>query len=192
MGCLMSTTTSPTPNVPYSGFFISMTWLKKYKLLAFICAFKRYRRNSVLYKSEKDYIIAKKLGINVKTVHEYLYCARHYNYLTKRKDGTEQFIPLNKIIMQLICNGNSTEYRRFRFVRFFKGSQANTFKQFYEEIRKNIVLVNYKRQKYVQDFFTDLPELLKTRKVHRKALIDRKSTRLNSSHTDISRMPSSA
>ena len=27
---------------------------------------------------------------------------------------------------------------------------------------------------------------------HRKPLIDRKSTRLNSSHTDISRMPSSA
>lgn len=112
------------------------------------------------------------MGINVKTVHDYLYYSRHLNYLVKTNDGHWQFKSLKVIIPNLIQITTYKERNFFRHVNFFTGADYSKelklgnslFKCIYHRIQQNILLTKYKQQKYVNDFLLDAGELLKTDK----------------------------
>lgn len=139
----------PSPEFLLWAFFMEM--IQKYKLLAFITLCKKSRNNSVfLYQNESSVKRSKELGVSFNTFKKFkVICLE--NSLLKEVNGHLIFVKMLDILTFLndgiICEKNLTFNR---FVLFFNYITYDniSYKNIYNQIRKSLVLKNYKQQEY--------------------------------------------
>lgn len=120
------------------------TQLQNIRLLAFICTFKKKRRNSVIYRHEKKYIIARKLGMSAVTVGKYITACKDLGLITEHHNE-QKFVKLSVCIQVLFPNDDFTQLRN---VRFFKNHSYNTAKDFQQAIEFALLRHNVKKQEF--------------------------------------------
>jgi len=119
--------------------------LTSIRLLAFAVAFKRYRRNSIIYRHDKKFQIAKIVGISATTTAKYLNECENLGLIIPHYKE-RKFIKLTQIIKILFPNEN---LRAFVHVRFFRGkSHLKQVNEINEELKIEMAVANFKRQNH--------------------------------------------
>lgn len=118
------------------------TQLHKYKLLAFVCSIKRYRKNSIIYGNEKKYGIYTAVGITASTYSKYLTDSVKLG-LCRHLYGNYYFIGLKRVIEALF-----EDLKEWRYNTFFAQYNHTTFKDFFNEINISILRKNVSQQDY--------------------------------------------
>lgn len=128
-----------------------MEMIQKYKLLAFITLCKKSRTNSVcLYKNESLVKRSKEIGIGFNTFKKFKQICINNNLL-REKDGCLIFVKMTEVLTFLNDGVVAEKNLIFnRFLLFFNYVKYDvvSFKNVYNQIRKSLVLKNYRQQEY--------------------------------------------
>lgn len=129
-----------------------MDIVSKYKLLSFITLCKKQRRNSVcLYKNESITNRIKDLGIGYNNFKRYKQLCLDNNLLRVTSKGNLVFIKMKDVMTFMndgVINEKNLTFNRFILFFNFTSYEKLTFKNIYNQIRKSIVLKNYKQQQF--------------------------------------------
>lgn len=130
------------------------------KLISVCSAFKAYRRNSVLYRYEKMYQIAKALRMSVNTLSKMIKRAEDMGILIpcgKHK----VFIGIPKMLEILF-----PEKKGKKHIQWYKEDKSLSWKEFYEKIKLSFAKINFSQQQYninlIKDFRTGTNRKMKT------------------------------
>lgn len=113
--------------------------LHNIKLLAFCCAYKAYRRNSMVHAHDKAYKTAKALGMAEATVRKYMGECRRLGLIVDSR-----FIKLSDCAALLLSG-----HPHIKHVHFFAGFEKKPCtKYYYERIKFALAELNYRQQAY--------------------------------------------
>lgn len=124
--------------------FSDLTKFYKYRLLAFITALKRVRRNSCLYNYDSNLELSKLLQTDRNTFAKYKKECVRLGLLNKSGSGY-QFVGLKKAVFILLGDEDA-----LRHVSFFNQSKSNklSLSEINEEIKYGIALRNFNQQQF--------------------------------------------
>lgn len=120
-----------------------MSGLHQIKLLAFVSAFKAWKRNSMWLASDKPYKVARALGMAESTVRKYAADCRRMGIL-KAEGGHQRFVSLAHCLEQILPG-----QAHLKHIHFFAGfDKQPSFKTYYERIKFALAELNYRQQAY--------------------------------------------
>jgi hypothetical protein len=136
------TPVSLAQDISRRGFSMGIS-LDNIKLLAFVVAFKRHRRNSIFYRNERKYLTAKIIGVSVNTFSKYFLRLKELGLLSE-SNGVIVISKLSECI-KLLLNKEGQEFKAFRYAAIPK---QGTYKGIYASIQKEIFKLNISSQEY--------------------------------------------
>lgn len=132
--------------------YIDLESKLKYKLLAFITLCKKQRRNSVvIYKNESIANRAKAMGIGYYTFKKYLDICIKNKLITETTTGHYILVKMRDILVFMndgVVTAKNLTFNRFVLFFNYHEYETITFKEIHEQIRKSIILKNYKQQQF--------------------------------------------